>query len=45
MLLEEATLGNLRLLTVAEQKQLGKKINDQGTEESSATEFILFVQG
>ena len=43
--LEEVTLGNLRFLTVAEQKLLGRKTDDQVAEESSAPEFIMYVQG
>ena len=41
---EEATLGDLLLLMVAKQKPLGSKTDDQGTKESSAPSFILFVQ-
>ena len=42
--LEEAILGNLRFLTVAEQKPLGRKIYDQVAEELSSPEFILFFK-
>ena len=34
-----------RFLTVAKWKPLGRKTGNQGGEESSAPEFILFVQG
>ena len=43
--LEETTLGNLIFMMVAEQKLLVKKTDDQGAEESSNPEFIMFVQG
>ena len=40
------SLGTLRcFLKLAENKPSGKKKDDQGAEESSAPEFILFVQG
>ena len=44
-ILEEASLGNLWFLTVAEHKPLGRKADDQGSKESYTLDFILFVQG
>ena len=42
--LEEETLGNMILFMVAEQKPLGRKKDDQVSEESPAPEFILYIQ-
>ena len=36
--------GKARFLTVAKRKPLGNKTEKQGAKESSAPEFILFVQ-
>ena len=40
-ILEEATLGNIQLLKVSERKQLGRKIDNQGSKESSAPDSSI----
>ena len=45
MRLEEVTLGNLWFLTVSESKLLIRKTDEQGSEESYAPWFIMYVKG